>query len=199
MHQNSLGALFLIMPDKLHPLWYSPILPVFFYVSAINLGLAMVIFESSISARVFKRGLEMDILSGLGRALPYGLGFYLLLKLADLILAGEFGLLFEGSVRSFLFLAELLIQVILPMVLLLLPKVRKSPSRLFYSAALVVVGTIFNRVNVSLIVPRVPTGATYFPNLIEFAVTIGLISGGLLLFTLAVRFLPVFHEEGKVH
>lgn len=199
MHQNSLGALFLIIPDKLHPLWYSPILPVFFYVSAINLGLAMVIFESSISARVFKRGLEMDILSGLGKALPYGLGLYLVLKLGELIISGDFGLLFEGSLRSNLFLLELLIQVILPLVFLSMPKVRQNPSKLFWSAALVVVGTVFNRINVVLIGPRVPTGAAYFPNWIEFAVTIGLISGGLILFMLAARYLPVFEAEAEAH
>lgn len=201
MHQNSLGSLFLIMPDKLHPLWYSPLLPVFFYVSAIGLGLAMVILESSLSARAFKRGLEIDILSSLAKAIPYVLGLYLVLKLGDLILAGDFGLLFEGSLRSNLFLLELAIQVIVPIVLFSLPKVRKSPAGLLWSSALVVVGTILNRINVVLVGPRVPTGIahlpqpTYFPNWMEFAVTIGLVSGGVLLFALASRFLPIFPEE----
>jgi len=201
MHQNSLGSLFLIMPDKLHPLWYSPLLPVFFYVSAIGLGLAMVILESSLSARAFKRGLEINILSSLAKAIPYVLGLYLVLKLGDLILAGDFGLLFEGSLRSNLFLLELAIQVIVPIVLFSLPKVRKSPAGLLWSSALVVVGTILNRINVVLVGPRVPTGIahlpqpTYFPNWMEFAVTIGLVSGGVLLFALASRFLPIFPEE----
>nr|HID13022.1 Ni/Fe-hydrogenase cytochrome b subunit [Anaerolineae bacterium] len=194
MHQNSLGALFLAMPDKLHPLWYSPILPVFFYVSAIALGLAMVIFESSLSAKAFRRGLEMDVLSGLGRILPYVLGLYLVLKLGDLILAGEFGLMFEGSWRSNLFLLEIAIGVILPLVLFALPKVRQSPVKLFWSSVLVVVGTVFNRINVSLVGPLPPVGAVYLPYWMELAITIGLISGGLILFMLAVRFLPVFAE-----
>ncbi|MCP4714239.1 MAG: hypothetical protein GY868_03905, partial [Deltaproteobacteria bacterium] len=29
LHQSSLGALFLIAPSKLHPLWYSPYIPIF--------------------------------------------------------------------------------------------------------------------------------------------------------------------------
>jgi Ni/Fe-hydrogenase subunit HybB-like protein len=192
------------MPDKLHPLWYSPILPVFFYVSAIGLGLAMVILESSLSARAFKRGLEMDILSSLGRAIPYVLGLYLALKLGDLVLAGDLGLMFEGSLRSNLFLLEIA-GVILSIVLFALPKVRQSPSGLLWSSALVVAGTILNRLNVALVGPQVPAGIahlpppSYFPNWMEFAVTIGLVSGGVLLFALAARFLPVFSEEAEAH
>lgn len=194
MHQNSLGALFLIMPYKLHPLWHSPILPVFFYVSAITLGLAMVILESSISAKVFRRHLEMDVLSGLGRAIPYVLGLYLVLKLGDLVLAGDFGRIFEGTLRSNLFLVEIVIGVILPIVLFALPKVRQSPAGLLWGSALVVAGTIFNRINVSLVGPQPAPGAAYFPHWMEFAVTIGLVSAGLVAFMLAVRFLPVFPE-----
>jgi len=195
MHQSSLGSLFLIMPYKLHPLWHSPILPVFFYLSAIALGLAMVIFESSISSIAFKRGLEMDILSGLGRAIPYFLVLYLVLKTGDLVLAGDFGRMFEGSLRSTLFLVEIAIGVILPIVLFSLPKVRRSPAALFWSSLVVVVGTIFNRINVSLVGPQAAPGATYFPHWMEFAITIGLISAGLIGFMLAVRFLAVFPER----
>ena len=98
-----------------------------------------------------------------------------------------------------MFLLELLVQVILPLVFLSMPKVRQNPSKLFWSAALVVVGTVLNRINVVLIGPRVPTGAAYFPNWIEFSVTIGLISGGLILFMLAARYLPIFEAEAEAH
>ena len=53
LHQSSLGALFLIAPSKLHPLWYSPYLTVFFFVSSIIAGLSMVIFESTLSHHYF--------------------------------------------------------------------------------------------------------------------------------------------------
>src|SRR5437763_1192770 len=58
LHQSSLGSLYLIMPNKLHPLWYSPLLPVLFFISAIAVGLAMTIFESSMSSKYFGRQLE---------------------------------------------------------------------------------------------------------------------------------------------
>lgn len=193
-HQSTLGSLFLPLGHKLHPLWHSPILPVFFLLSAIAVGLAMVIFESSLSAKVFHRGLEMDILSSLGRAIPYILGLYLVLKLGDLILAGDFGRMFEGSFQSSLFLLEITVGVILPIVLFALPQVRQNPTRLFWSSVMVIGGLIFNRFNVSLLGMQRPAGVTYLPHWMEFAITIGLISGGLLAFMLAVRFLPIFPE-----
>jgi Ni/Fe-hydrogenase subunit HybB-like protein len=200
MHQSTLGSLFLSMRHKLHPLWYSPILPVFFYISAIATGLAMVIFESSLSAKVFRRGLELDLLSSLGRAISYILGFYLVLKLGDLILADDFGRMFEGSFQSNLFLLEIVVGVILPIVLFALPQVRQNPTRLFWSSVAVIAGLIFNRFNVSLLGMQRPAGVTYFPHWMELAITIGLISGGLLAFTLAVRFLPIFSEtEAETH
>ena len=67
LHQSSLGTMYLIMPEKLYPLWYTPYLPVFFYVSAISVGCAMVIFESFLSSRAFKRGIEMPLLMDVAR------------------------------------------------------------------------------------------------------------------------------------
>ena len=206
MHQSSLGSLFLIMPDKLHPLWYTPILPILFYISAIGLGLASEIFESSLCSKVFRRGLHIDISSGLARAIPYVLGLYMVLKLGAIALAGNLGLMFEGSRSSNMFLLEIVVGAILPMVLFALPRVRRNPAGLFWTSVLVVVGTIINRLNVSLIGPQLPADLghlsppAYSPHWMEFAVTIGLVSGGLILFMLAVRFLPIFPEiEGEAH
>src|ERR1700744_185776 len=85
LHQSSLGTVFLIMPNKLHPFWYSPLLPVFFFVSAIAVGLAMTIFESSMSAKYFHKQLELPILRELGRVLMVVLSVYGILKFEDLL------------------------------------------------------------------------------------------------------------------
>ena len=60
MHQSSLGALFLITPTKLHPLWYSSHLPVHFFISAVAGGLGMIIIESALSHRVFHDQVEIS-------------------------------------------------------------------------------------------------------------------------------------------
>jgi len=49
LHQSSLGGLYMLAPSKLHPLWYSPYLALFFFVSSIPAGLSMVIFEGGLS------------------------------------------------------------------------------------------------------------------------------------------------------
>src|SRR5208337_1139178 len=84
LHQSSLGSLFLIVPSKLHPYWYSPLLPLLFFVSAIGVGLAMVIFESNLTARAFGREIEMPLLAALGKAMAVVLGVYGIIRLQDL-------------------------------------------------------------------------------------------------------------------
>ena len=91
LHQSSLGTLYLIMPNKLHPFWYSPLLPVFFFLSAIAVGLAMTIFESSMSSKYFGREIELPILSDLGRVLVVVLALYGILKFEDMYHRGVFG------------------------------------------------------------------------------------------------------------
>ena len=194
MHQSSLGSLFLLLRYRLHPLWYSPLLPVFFFISAVTVGMAMVILESVISARALRRPLERDLLAGLASAVPYVLGTYFVLKMVELLVTGEFGLMFEGSVRSNLFLVEIIGGVLLPAVLFAIPKVRQSVAGLFWGALLIVGGLILNRLDVSVIGQMVPTGS-YFPHWMEFAVTIGLLASGVVAYTLITHYFPVFKED----
>ncbi|MGQ9715462.1 MAG: NrfD/PsrC family molybdoenzyme membrane anchor subunit [Anaerolineae bacterium] len=194
LHQSSLGSLFLLLRYRLHPLWYSSLLPVFFFTSAVAVGLAMVILESVVSAKALKRPLEKDLLSGLASAVPYVLGIYFVLQVIDLLVAGEFGLMLEGSVRSTLFLVEMVLGVLLPAVLFAIPGVRQSAAGLFWGALLVVGGLILNRLDVSVIGQIVPTGS-YFPHWMEFAVTIGLLASGVVAYTLITHYFPVFEEE----
>ncbi|UCH42593.1 MAG: hypothetical protein JSW16_07235 [Dehalococcoidales bacterium] len=92
----------LMMPEKLHALWYTPILPILFLTSAIAVEPAMIIFESTLSTRAFGHKLSLDILSGLGKAIPYILGIYLLLKLVDLTARGDLGLIFTAYPQNLL-------------------------------------------------------------------------------------------------
>ncbi len=195
LHQSSLGSLFLIVPERLYPLWYSALLPVFFFTSAAAVGPAMVIVESTISSRAFKRELELDILGSLSKAIPYILGLYLILKIGDLIVAGELGLLFAGRIETLLFWVEILGGVVAPMILFSLTSTRQSASRLFWSAVLVVAGVVLNRFNVSLFWLVRPAEAWYFPHWMEFAITLAILSGGVVAYWLVARFLPLFVEE----
>jgi len=197
LHQSSLGSLYLIIPEKLHPFWYSPLLPLFFFLSAIAVGLAMTIFESSLSAKHFGRQLELPILQELGRVLVVVLGVYAILRFQDLLHRGVLRLTVQPSYEMYLFWIEVTLALILPLVLLSQRKVRMSSGGLYWSAVLVLLGFITNRMNVSITGFERSAGTHYFPKWTELSVTGAIIAAGFALFGLAVKYLPIFPEEER--
>jgi Ni/Fe-hydrogenase subunit HybB-like protein len=195
LHQSSLGTLYLIVPEKLHPFWYSPLLPVFFFISAIAVGLAMTIFESSMSAKHFGRQLELPILQELGRVLLVVLSVYGILRFQDLENRGVLHLLIQPSYETYLFWLELGLSLIVPLLLLSQERVRTRPQGLYLAAVLVVLGFITNRLNVSITGLESSAGMHYIPKWTELAVTGEIIAAGFALFWLAVKYLPIFPAE----
>jgi len=205
LHQSSLGSLLLIQPTKLHPLWWTPILPILFFVSAISVGLSMIILESSLSSRYFQRGLETHLLAKLAKALPIALGVYLVLKFGELAVAGDLGYLFTSGLMSILFWAEILIGIIFPMVWFSIKRNRTTPSGLLTGAVITLLGLILNRFNVSwfgvthpdplFYMPSFMGNVKYFPTFPEVAVSIGIFSAGIMAFGLLAKYFPVFEDE----
>lgn len=195
LHQSSLGTLYLIMPEKLHPFWYSPLLPAFFFVSAIAVGLAMTIFESSMSARHFGRQLELPILKELGRVLVVVLSVYGILRFEDLLHRGVLRLTLVPSYEMSLFWLEMSLSLILPLILLSRRRIRSSAGGLYVAAVLVVLGFITNRLNVSITGLESAAGMHYVPRWTEIAVTGAIIAAGFALFGVAVKYLPIFPAE----
>jgi Ni/Fe-hydrogenase subunit HybB-like protein len=196
LHQSSLGSMYLIVPEKVYPLWYSPYLPVFFYVSAIAVGLAMTIFESFLSSRAFKRGLEMDLLTDLGRICLVVLGVLSTMKVLDLLYSGNIGLVVAPRNETWFWWAEVSIGLILPMILLSQRRIREHPRGLFISAVMVILGVVLNRLNVSLTGLEAYAGTPYFPSWQEIAVTLSIVAFGFVAFALAARHLPIFTHHG---
>jgi len=192
LHQSSLGSLFLIVPYKLHPLWYSPWLPIFFFSSALALGCAMVIVESFASSKVFKKELELKILSDIGRVLVVALAVYAVARAIDLFDRGALNLALVPGFERSMFLAEVLLAPIGPLILLLMPMVRANRFGLFMGASMTVVGFILNRFNVSMTGLIRSSETKYFPSWMEISVTFALVALGLVLFGLAVKYLNIF-------
>ena len=195
LHQSSLGTLYLIMPTKLHPFWYSPLLPVFFFLSAICVGLAMTIFESTMSSKHFGRELELPILQELGRVLMVMLSVYAVLRAEDLIHRGVVPLMFKPGYEMYLFWVEILLAIVAPLVLLAQKKVRTSAGGLYLVAVMVVLGFITNRLNVSVTGMETAAGLHYIPKWTEAAITAAIIAAGFFLFAMAVKYLPIFPEH----
>jgi Ni/Fe-hydrogenase subunit HybB-like protein len=209
LHQSSLGSLLLIEPAKLHPLWWTPFLPVMFFTSAISIGLTMIILESSLSSRYFQRGLEIHLLDKLAKVIPVVLAVYGLLKFGELAWAGDLKYLFTSGLMSILFWAEIIIGVAIPSILFSLKRVRQNPNALLAGAIILLLGMILNRFNVSwfgvthpdpmFYLPTFMSNVHYFPTLPEISVSLGIFSAGILAFGLAAKYLPVFDQEETGH
>jgi Ni/Fe-hydrogenase subunit HybB-like protein len=196
-HQNSLGSMLLLMGNTLNHLWYTPILPLLFFLSAVAVGPAMVIFEATISSKVFGHKLDLDVISGVGKILRIPLFLYLCFKVGDIIVAGETGALFSEYPANAWWWAEMIIGVVLPLILFSLPAIQKSRGGLFFSAILVILGLVLNRFNVTLMNLMIRPGYDYFPSFGEIAISVALVSGAMIVIMLANKFLPVVkHDDG---
>ena len=193
LHQSSLGTVYVIVPDKLYGLWYSPLLPVFFFISAIAVGLAMTIVESFLSYRAFGKEIEHDVLAGLARVIAVVLAVYVTWKFIDLHHRGNISLAFQFTPESVLFWVELGLGAVLPAIIIFSTQAEISQQRLFLCALSVVMGFILNRLNVSI------TGMihyeSYIPKWSELAITLSMVVAGFVIFALAVRYLPVFPDQ----
>jgi len=198
LHQSSLGTLFIVMSPRLHPLWHSMLLPVFFLISSLASGLGLVIAGAGVSYRVFKRTLPERVLAKLGWFLPWVLGVYLVLKLGELEIVGELNLLFTSGKYSILFLTELVVGVIAPIILFSFKSVRHNRVASMLSAFLVIGGVILNRFDASWFAIKPLAGEVYSPHWMEVAILIGVVSGVFLAYTLVGRYFPLFSETVEV-
>jgi Ni/Fe-hydrogenase subunit HybB-like protein len=199
LHQSSLGSLFLIMPGRLHELWYTPLLPLLFFTSAVAVGLSMVIFESNLSARAFGRALELEVQEGAAKLGAIFLSLYLIIRFADLIHRGALASLWPLDRAGIMFLIEITVGFILPILLFSNPHVRRNSRWLYHASQLMVLGFVINRLNVAVTGFEVVSGKTYVPAWSEIAVTLMLVTIGVIAFYLAARYLPVFENETASH
>jgi formate dehydrogenase iron-sulfur subunit len=204
MHQSSLGSLFLLMPDKLAPQWWSPVLPVSFFLSSIAAGTGLVILVEMWIARAWKRPLRMPQLAAMGQITFWSLLVYLAFRLGDMVIRGQFAGAFSGR-TGLLFATELVVGGIIPLVLLARAPQRARMPVLFWGALLTTLGIVFNRVNVVLFamtlkgsMPQI-SPETYLPTWIEWGLSIGLIAAAIFLFGLAARYMPVLPKDQAAH
>lgn len=204
LHHSSLGSLFLVTPLRLYSLWYSPILPLVFILSAMGAGLMVVVLARLFSLWVFEpealedsAGTEIQRLTGLARIAAWILGLYLLLKLSDLAVRGQFSILLEANLESGLFLLETLLLAVLPILLVAVPRTRYSHAGLAAASFSTVMGLVLNRLDVGIFGYFRDAHAVYFPSSIEWALSIGVIAAALLVFLFCVEHLSVFdHAVG---
>jgi Ni/Fe-hydrogenase subunit HybB-like protein len=198
MHQSSLGSLMLVAPTKVHPLWYTPILPLLFLTSAVAVGYPMVVFETTLATSSLKLDGEMQVLGPLTRFTIYLLGLYMALKIGDMVVRGTYVYLLDGTARTNAFLVEMVLGVIVPWLMLISDNVRRSRRALFVACALIVGGVLLNRVNVFVVSYRPPVSeASYFPAIGEILITTGLIATLMFIYRFLVTHLPVLSAPAR--
>ena len=193
LHQSSLGALYLLLPNKMSDLWATRALGPLFFTSAVIGGMSIITLESLISSWAYKRKAELDILSSLGKGLAVALLIYFAMKVTDLYARGATVWIMDKA--HFFFYLELFGTVALPAILLSFPEVRKNEKGLLTCAGLAAFGVVLNRFNVSLTSYGGYRQFSYFPSMVEIIITVSLLAGGILLFDFLTKNLPVYKSE----
>ena len=192
LHHTSLGSLFLAMPARLNPLWFTPALPVLFFLSAIGAGIMTVVLVSIGYSYFYRRPADTGVLTGLARGSAVILAIYLVVKLVDLALRGQLGLLVSGQWESGFFWAELLLGALIPIGLVAFAHKRNSLPGLVAAASFAVVGLVLNRLNVGITGLIRMSDVSYFPSLAEISLSLGLFAMAGLVFFFMVENFPVF-------
>jgi len=222
LHQSSLGATYGII--KARPIWFKPSMPIMFIISAVAVGPAVTMGAAFIIEWVTgKKNMPHDVLRAIARFSGLGLLAYTYIKFWDLAAVTYYGST-PGSSTGFSILnqftpygfgfwvGEILIGIVIPVLLFLVPRFNRNPLNLVAGSFLAAIGVLFNRWNVTvsgLIVPlnyspgveyQLDPG-TYAPTLVEWGVALGVLGYALILFTLAIRFLPIFQgrQSTEVH
>jgi Ni/Fe-hydrogenase subunit HybB-like protein len=195
MHQSFLGGLFLIAKGKVYPLWYSPYLTTLFYLSAIPAGIAMLTIVLYLCVRSLNVKLEYGLLEEMSRVMGMLLAVYAVFRLLDLTKGGGIHYIFARRVETAYFWLEIACLVIVPLFLLSQERVRNSPQALYWTCAVVVMGFMANRLNVSITAIDAMTGAHYVPKWPEFALTMAVLTGAAVIFRLAVIYLDILPKK----
>jgi menaquinone reductase, integral membrane subunit len=213
LHQSSLGATYGIVKSR--PIWFKPSMPIMFILSAIAVGPALTMTVTIVIEWITgKRLIAQDILRTIARFSGFALLVYGYIKFWDLAAITYYGrmpsvsqalhTLNQQTPYNFAFwVGEILLGIVIPVVIFLTPRFNRNPALLALGGGLAAMGILINRWNVTvsgLFVPLsyspgtqyvLPAG-TYFPNIVEFGVGLGIIGYALMMLTLGVLFLPLF-------
>jgi Ni/Fe-hydrogenase subunit HybB-like protein len=198
LHQSSLGSMFLLMPHKLHPLWWTPALPLLFYLQAVYTGLGTAAIAISLIWRAMGLPIDRKLFRRIGQAMSINLMLYAAIKVGDWMGAGEIPLLLKPDAFGFLAWFQFLIGIILPLAILL-SKLVGHTSGPFWAGVFALIGTFIERLVVSWIGLAEPGPVSYVPSFTEIFVTIGMLAGGFLLYGIVVRYFKLFPDPEQSH
>lgn len=190
MHQSSLGTVMLLAGHKLHPLWFTPLIPLLFLISCVAMGYGVVVMESTLSTHIFGRRRETAMLSRLAGVISPVLWLYVALRLVGLVLRGRAALIFSSGQYSFWFIFEMLLFIV-PAVMLATKGRRANEGYLFLAAMLTVLAGAVYRFTSYLIAYDPGPGWSYFPAVPELLVTLGVVAAEIAAYVFIVKRYPI--------
>jgi Ni/Fe-hydrogenase subunit HybB-like protein len=202
LHQSSLGALFMIAPSKLHPLWYSGYLPVYFFISSIFAGMSMVIFEGSLAHRYLHHKMDEThrresegVALGFAKAAAFVMMGYVGIKVIGLAIDNNWHYLATGW--GAWYLVELIGFVALPAFLYALAARERNLRLAKWAAAWSVLGLVLNRLNISLVAFNwhLPSAERYFPSWMEVAISVFIVTVGVVVYRFVTTHMPILYEH----
>jgi Ni/Fe-hydrogenase subunit HybB-like protein len=198
IHQSSIGSMFLILEHRLHPIWWSPLLPLLCLLQALFGGLATAAMVVKLTQERLGMPVNRRLLSHVGRLVGVLLAVYLVLKIGDWVVAGEIGLLFTSGGYSLLVWGEIILGAILPLVILF-SRLGQRPAGVFWAGVWIVMGLFVNRVTLGWIGLAAPAWATYVPHWIEVVSSVGIGAGAILVYGIIARQFDLFPEHEHSH
>jgi Ni/Fe-hydrogenase subunit HybB-like protein len=199
LHQSGLGALFLMAKAKIHPLWYTEFIPVLFFVSSIFAGLSMVIFEGTISHRVFGDQIDHehhrsynDIVIGLGRICAGAMFVYFFLKVL-IFIHGKHWLILNTPM-GYWYLTEVIGLVLIPCFMFLQAVRNRNLTVIRWASVLTMLGIIINRLNISVIAFKWYAPVHYYPAFGEIVTTLTVVFAEIWVFRWIVNRMPILRE-----
>ncbi len=200
MHHSSLGSLFMASPTRLHPLWFSLWIPPEFFISAMGAGLSVIILLMFTISKLYRRTVNMKLMSGLAKGSAFFLGLYLIIKIFDFSINGKWNFVFGPDLtwESYLFWVEISLQTIIPLFVFIIPAFRNRTPTLLFGVSCAAIGLVMHRLNTGIIGYFRTAETIYIPNMSELLLSGGILAGAGLIFLLVLERFYVF-EEPEMH
>jgi len=195
LHQSSLGTLYVIVPEKLHPLWYSRLLPIYFFFTAVGAGLSMTVVESYLSWRGMGHEAPLPVLANLVRGMVVIQLTYFVAMFEGLIVNHKLGYLVDGSFESGMWWLEITLWVFIPTIIAFRKKWLATRFGVFAAGFSGVLGFLMNRLNVSMTAFQWSAKVKYMPSWQEVAVSASFVVVSFIIFGFAVKYFDLFEEE----
>jgi Ni/Fe-hydrogenase subunit HybB-like protein len=203
LHQSALGAMLLLVPGKLHPLWYSPYIWVFFLMSSIYAALTMVIVVSTLSIRFLKNRTDETfrknlprLTLGLGQGAAVGMFVYFVFKIIGIAHDDRWGLL--NTAYGYWYLVEVVGFVLVPALLFTYGVKKQSVGVVRFAAFYATAGVLVNRINTGIIMMNwnLPNHLEeIIPGWREASVVLAIVTLHILIFRWILNRMPVLHAD----